>query len=388
MTLIAHIADIHLGYRQYGLVEREEDIYEAFNEAIDKIIEEHAKIVLISGDFFNSPRPPIRALYHTKLSLEKLRSQGIKVFCILGDHDLPRRIGEYSPIVLFKDNFLQYINGRTEVIDMGGQYITISGIDRVPSTMSDNARELIEKISKEVLSRSGRHIFMAHLPLLSISGELCIDDLPEGYDYYALGHEHIRKITPKGGGIVAYPGSIEILSRDEIEIWKAEGKGFYLVDLSGSEPIVHKANLDCIRLQEIFEISLKDSAAISKIFDSIVDHRKKPIVHLIIKDQEFDLKHVHELVDKLRLQGCLEVRYRKKGSERFEMFRSLSQVELSRLNIEELINQVASDIGLSKEELELALQIYNEFRTGGEEALRELIRMKSSDVKQIDTQGA
>ena len=36
----AHLADTHLGYRQYGLFEREKDFYEVFDKVIDKIIEE------------------------------------------------------------------------------------------------------------------------------------------------------------------------------------------------------------------------------------------------------------------------------------------------------------------------------------------------------------
>ena len=56
MTFIAHLADLHLGYRRYGMIERENDICEAFEEAIDKIIVEHAKIVIISSDLINVAR--------------------------------------------------------------------------------------------------------------------------------------------------------------------------------------------------------------------------------------------------------------------------------------------------------------------------------------------
>ena len=34
----AHLADTHLGYRQFGLLEREKDFYEVFDKIIDKII--------------------------------------------------------------------------------------------------------------------------------------------------------------------------------------------------------------------------------------------------------------------------------------------------------------------------------------------------------------
>ena len=36
----AHLADTHMGYRQYGLVERENDFFEVFEQAIDEIISE------------------------------------------------------------------------------------------------------------------------------------------------------------------------------------------------------------------------------------------------------------------------------------------------------------------------------------------------------------
>ncbi len=192
----------------------------------------------------------------------------------------------------------------------------------------------------------------------------------------------------KGKGIVAYPGSIDILAMDEIQGWKTEGKGFYLADLSGSEPIIHKVNLEALRPQEIFEISFKES--LEKVFRWIADQPKKPIIHLIIKDREFDLRTIHELVDKLRLRGCLDVRYRRKTSEVVPISRPLMQLEISRLNIEELIREIASEVGLSKDDMELALQVYNEFRRGGEETLTELLCKKFSEteVMQIDNQGA
>ena len=42
----AHLADTHLGYRQYGLFEREKDFYEVFEKVIDKIIEENVDFVV------------------------------------------------------------------------------------------------------------------------------------------------------------------------------------------------------------------------------------------------------------------------------------------------------------------------------------------------------
>jgi len=383
MTFIAHLADLHLGYRQYGLIERENDIYEAFEEAIDKIIVEHAKIVIISGDLFNSPRPPIRALYHIKRNLEKLKSQGVDVFCILGDHDLPRRAGEYSPIMLFKDELLHHVDRKIVERKLDGNTFIITGVDKAPVTASGRLRELVEELSKRIQAKPGKRIFVAHIPVHGISGEFCLDDLPAGYDYYALGHEHIRKLLPKGSGLAAYPGSIDILARDEIAEWKTEGKGFYLVDLSGSEPVVHKINLDSTRPQEIFRVTLKE--AVEKVSTWMADQRKAPIIHLLIRDREFDPRTIYEIVEELRRQGALEVRYRRGEPEIGETFASIAHLDISKFNIEELIARIAQDSGLSEEEAKLAVQIYNEFRKGRIDALAELISNKASEVRKTDS---
>ena len=60
--LIAHLADTHIGLRQYGLTWREEDIYERFREAIGVAVREGVDAILISGDMFDRARPPIRAI--------------------------------------------------------------------------------------------------------------------------------------------------------------------------------------------------------------------------------------------------------------------------------------------------------------------------------------
>ena len=59
MVRIAHFADTHLGYKQYNLDEREKDIYTALDDIGEKILEEHADIVIHSGDLFDSPVPPV-----------------------------------------------------------------------------------------------------------------------------------------------------------------------------------------------------------------------------------------------------------------------------------------------------------------------------------------
>jgi len=193
----------------------------------------------------------------------------------------------------------------------------------------------------------------------------------------------LGKILPKYSGLAAYPGSIDILARDEITEGKTEGKGFYLVDLSGSEPVVHKINLNSIRPQEIFTVTLEE--AVEKVSTWIANQRKAPIIHLLIRDREFDPRNIYEIVEKLRRQGALEVRYRRSEPEISETFASIAHLDISKFNIEELIARIAQESGLSEEEAMLAVQIYNEFRKGEIDALVELISNKASEVRRTDS---
>ena len=59
----AHISDTHLGQRQYHLPEREQDIYDALKQAINRIIEEKVDFVIFSGDIFDRSSPPNDAVY-------------------------------------------------------------------------------------------------------------------------------------------------------------------------------------------------------------------------------------------------------------------------------------------------------------------------------------
>ncbi|MEM2964487.1 MAG: metallophosphoesterase, partial [Candidatus Bathyarchaeia archaeon] len=101
MVRVAHLADTHLGFRQYNLDERERDVYDVMDEISDRILDERASIVVHSGDLFDSSRPTAQAYYAFKKFLSKLEGKA-KVFSILGDHDTPKRLG-MPPQRLFED---------------------------------------------------------------------------------------------------------------------------------------------------------------------------------------------------------------------------------------------------------------------------------------------
>ena len=65
---IAHLADLHLGYRAYhritsrGVNQREADVAEAFRRAVARVVEARPDLVLVAGDIFHTVRPTNTAL--------------------------------------------------------------------------------------------------------------------------------------------------------------------------------------------------------------------------------------------------------------------------------------------------------------------------------------
>ena len=81
--LFSHISDTHLGLQQYGLEEREQDIYDSFNQAIDISIKDHVDFVIFAGDVFHTPNPSGTAILQMANALKRLKENSIESFSFL-----------------------------------------------------------------------------------------------------------------------------------------------------------------------------------------------------------------------------------------------------------------------------------------------------------------
>ncbi|MDQ6661557.1 MAG: DNA repair exonuclease, partial [Chloroflexota bacterium] len=82
-----HIADIHLGYEQYGVRERFNDFTRAFWNIMDEALTKNVDFVVIAGDLFNKRAIDARTLIHAIEGLKKLKERNIPVVAIEGNHD-------------------------------------------------------------------------------------------------------------------------------------------------------------------------------------------------------------------------------------------------------------------------------------------------------------
>lgn len=284
--LIAHMSDLHIGHRQYRIEERELDIYEHLYSIIENLKTDKPDIIIISGDFFDSPRPSIRALKEGIEFIKKLHELGLKVFMVLGDHDTPK-LRDLPPQALIR--YAKVLGTKAEnlhlTINVGGKEWLLAGISYKPfgSRYKKLLHEYLGRLGILINNHKKSNILIMHQAIeefFRFQPHLSLSELPENVFYVAMGHLHMRIVhrLPKGG-LLAYSGSLDIFRVDEIEEWKRNGKGYYLVDLSGDEPIINKINIE-IRPQEIFEGDYETVKKSIEYYLRSVKSTKKPIIHV------------------------------------------------------------------------------------------------------------
>lgn len=282
--LIAHLADTHLGFRQYGIEERELDIYSLFEEAVNTAIKEGVKAILISGDMFDKPRPPNRAIKVATDILKKACDSGIRVYSVLGEHDLPKRY-DLPPQALVP--YLRLLGTsktpNVDIISCEGREYLIAGVSHHPPRMKylDALKKTLNGLGRRLAgSRAALMLHQNIKQFFMLEEGLDLADIPSGITYVAMGHLH-RRICKKleSGTTVAYAGSIDILRADEISSWREEGKGFYIVDLSSSEAIVHRVDLE-VRPQAVVKTTYRRFKEDLKLaLNSLGRSSRKGIVH-------------------------------------------------------------------------------------------------------------
>jgi DNA repair exonuclease SbcCD nuclease subunit len=107
---LAHLADLHVGYRQFdrsdarGMNQREADVEDAIARAVTDVIDQAPDVVVFAGDIFHSVRPPNGAVLFLLSQLIRLRvalPQAVLVM-IAGDHDTAKALEAGCILPLFE----------------------------------------------------------------------------------------------------------------------------------------------------------------------------------------------------------------------------------------------------------------------------------------------
>ena len=296
--LFSHISDTHLGLVQYGSEEREIDVYNAFNQAIDTSIKDHVDFVIFAGDIFHVPNPSGTAIVQMANALKRLKQNNIESFFILGEHDISRIRSTPIPYVYHNLEFSKYIGQGKSV-----KYkdILLVGFDKMRKGEIPQFEEKFAAIDNIAKNHSGHKILVMHQGITEFNkfaGELQSTDLPKNFTYYAMGHLHDHEIKSFNhlGGPVAYPGSIELTISEGIKETK---KGFFQVDISGSEAKSNWIQLDT-RPQFSFKTNYDDLIkSVDEITEKLSNFELKPIIELKVLGDKIETDLIQAQISRL-----------------------------------------------------------------------------------------
>lgn len=377
---VLHTSDTHLGYRQYGIVERENDVYDVFGEIIDIALREHVDLVVHSGDFFDTIKPPPQAILTAIKHLKRLREKGIPFIAILGDHDTPKR-RVLPPLVLLEEL------GYARLIGVGGQRLTytvktrsgevfVAGIGNKKKTSGSALKLMLKKLSNPPSGMPSILLLHQCIRGVCFDYELELGDIPRGYTYYALGHVHTYREFEVGNSVAVYPGSPEVMRVDE---FRAQPERYVvLAELGNSVVYRQKIRLQKVRPQ--YELIIDDidsmELKVKRFVADIVSRgraSKKPFVYVRVVGGDYNKSKILNALERFLRRVVLDYRvYIEKKSDDIGVVVEGIEYVVKPLDRFELLEKLLGD----KELAEFANTLIGLLSSGSEsEALRESLKM-------------
>jgi exonuclease SbcD len=245
---LAHLADVHLGFRQYhrmtahGINQREADVAHAFRRALEDVVRCEPDVVVIAGDLFHSVRPSNPAILHSFGQLRQLREQlpEAAIVIVAGNHDAPRSLETGTILKLFEAvGGIHVVTDRMTDLRLEGLDLTLTcvphaawvGGPRPSLAPPKGSGQKVLVTHGEVTGVLRREATLEHGGAVFEPGELHADR----WDYVALGHYHVAHQVHDNAW---YCGSLDYVSpnpwgelTDEAREGREGQKGWLLVEL-------------------------------------------------------------------------------------------------------------------------------------------------------------
>ena len=302
---LAHIADPHLGIRQYhrqtagGINQREADVANAFRAAVDGIIADRPDAVLIAGDLFHSVRPTNAAIVFAFRQFQRLREAlpRAPIVLIAGNHDTPRSAETGSILRLFEELGVDVASDQARRLSYPALDLAVFAVPHQalvsgarPSLHPEGGeRHQVLLIHGEVegVGAFGHGVTEYGGALIS-PNELGMAE----WSYVAFGHYHVQhEIAPR----TWYAGALEYVSTN---VWGevaeegargVRGKGWLLADLETGR--VERRSIPAARrFTDLFpidaegrsaaEIDAEIAARVAAIEGGLADQ----VVRLVVRD--------------------------------------------------------------------------------------------------------
>jgi DNA repair exonuclease SbcCD nuclease subunit len=299
---LVHLADLHLGFRQYhrvtpsGINQREADVAHAFRRAIDRVIELRPDIVVIAGDIFHTVRPMNPAIIHAFQQFARLTQALPKAIVVMvaGNHDRPRATETGCILRLFTPLGIHVVDEEPRRLSFPELELSILAVPDIIGPMpaltpEPGVRYNVLLLHGEVEGMLPVHLAHVDRAAVEISQEALG---ASSWSYVALGHYHVhREIAPNA----YYAGSLDYTSANpwgeltEEQSAGLAGKGFIEYDLAAATHRFH-ALKPSRRLIDLPPLSARGLSAAE--LDSLVRERLEAceggiddkIVRLVVRD--------------------------------------------------------------------------------------------------------
>jgi exonuclease SbcD len=341
---LAHLADPHLGVRQYhrqtpsGINQREADVARAFRLAVDGVIAARPDAVVVAGDLFHSVRPTNAAIVFAFKQFQRLREAlpDAPIVLVAGNHDTPRSAETGSILRLFEELGVDVAVDEARRLEypaldlsmLAVPHHALVGQERPELRPEGGARRHVMVLHGEIegVLPTQRHTVEYGGALIGLR-ELAVEE----WSYIALGHYHVQhEVAPH----TWYSGSLEYVGTN---IWGEltdeagqgiRGKGWLLVDVDrgtvtrepvpASRPII---DLEPIRgdglgaeaLDKLIEERLHavpggvaDRIVRLRVYD-VPRHVARELDHTAIRDRKAEALHFHLDIHRPEVQRTVGV---------------------------------------------------------------------------------
>jgi exonuclease SbcD len=265
---ILHFADLHLGVETYGRLDPETglstrllDFLNALDQVVDYAIENNVDLVLFCGDAYKSREPTQTQQREFAKRINRLSTNGIPVFLLIGNHDLPNAIGRATSTEIFdtlavekvyvsnrpRVHIIPTTSGTIQVVSLPWlrrsalltkeetKNLTFDQINQklqeaLTSVIGAKAQELDPKLPSILAAHvwvTGAQVGSERSMTIGQEHTLMLSSIAHpAFDYIALGHIHRHQVLNDNPPAV-YAGSLERIDFGEED----DDKGFYLVEI-------------------------------------------------------------------------------------------------------------------------------------------------------------
>ena len=265
---ILHFADLHLGVESYGRIDpatglssRLLDFLTALDQTVDYALENKVDLVLFCGDAYKTREPTQTQQREFAKRINRLSTNNIPIFLLIGNHDLPNAIGRATTTEIFDTLAVKnvYVSNRPDIYRISTRSGTIQiaslpwlrrsallskeetknlDFDQIKERLQQTLTRTIEfnasKLDPGLPSILAAHVWVAGAEigserLMTIGQEhvLLLSNVANpAFDYVALGHIHRHQVLADSPPTV-YAGSPVCLDFSDEE----DEKGFYLVEI-------------------------------------------------------------------------------------------------------------------------------------------------------------